>query len=471
MNLRRILLMGLGLGLLAAMGAVFWPSSRAEPTVKGQPISIWLRKVPLMQVGEAAEAGTNAVPFLARAARAHSTIPYRLSWRLWSLLPPPLRSRVQPPTPIALVRLNALMALRDFGPEAEPALEVVLRTAEKDPDFLNRGFALQAAAAIDVDHPRTLALLKRGLQSANPLVRGEALNALYMSGLCPLSLTNLIRLETPDTNQVYLNELLALGGLGPDVAPFVPRILPFVADPSTRGNALAALDRAGSGAAAAVPVMVELLGSPETGIRCKAAAVLMGIGPSAKEAVPVLEALMQDQALAVRVMAAMARARITGDPGPSVPVVLAALKAGDDGSSWFLPQGSFGLHNYGFNARQTALWFAGELGPAAHEGLPALINQMQQGTDPHRVVAARSVWKVGGPPDRCLLVLQSCLASRDEMARVLACYSLGEIGSPAASLIPDLERAERTTLATRRAARLAIQRIENADRSGSLQPR
>jgi hypothetical protein len=459
MKLRRIILIGLGVLLLVMIVALVWPARVPEPTVKGQPISVWLRKVPPTQVGEAAEAGTNAVPFLARAAQAHDTTLYRFKWWLWGLLPPALRARVQPPPPITLERMNALLALREFGPEAEPALGAVLQ-ATQDEDVMDRSFALQAAVAINVNHPKVLALLKRNLQRTNQKVDcGETLGALYTLALFPHCLTNYIRLERGDPRHAFLDELLAMGALGSDIAPFVPRILPFLADSSTRGNALAALDRAGPGGAAAVPAVIECLRSPNSQVRRKAAEVLMGMGPAAKQALPVLEEVMHDKALATRVMAAAARARITGDPLPSVPVILAALETPDDGSTWFLPQGAFGLRSCGFNARQTALWFAGELGPATRDALLVLIRQMETGPDWQRVVAARAVWKAGSSPQDSLDVLRACLASKDEMPRILACYVLGEMGSAAIAAIPDLEKAERTTLATRRVARKAITAI------------
>ncbi len=46
--------------------------------------------------------------------------------------------------------------------------------------------------------------------------------------------------------------------------------------------------------------------------------------------------------------------------------------------------------------------------------------------------------------------------------QILACYILGEIGAPAVTLIPDLEKAKRTTLGTRRSATEAIKAIQQA---------
>jgi HEAT repeat protein len=462
MNLRRITCLLLGVILLSMIVALMLASKHAGPTVNGVPISKWLRAARDRDIGEVAEAGTNAIPFLARSVRAHDVIPYEWLARAWRALPASLRLKVRPPVPASEVRRNALLALRDFGPEAEPALAPVIEAATKDPDIMVRSFARQAAAAINANHPQVLAFMERDLRSGDPVVRSSALLALYTAGKCPQPLTNLIILDPHDRNRVFYNELLALGALGPDIAPFIPRILPFLTNVSTRGNALSALERAGPSGVTAVPALIDCLRAPESGVSRMAAQVLMEIGPAAIEAVPALEAAMRDEALATRVIAAAARARVTGDPTPSTPVILAALQAGDDESSWSLPQGAFGLHNYAFNSRMTALWFAGELGPLARESLPFLVTRMETGRDWQRVVAARSVWKVAGSPDRSLVVLKACLASKDEEVRILACYILGEIGSPAAALIPDLEKAEWTTLGTRRAALATIKAIQQS---------
>lgn len=459
MNRRRVTILVLGIVLLAMIVALLWPSKEVGPLVGGVPLSKWLRSVRSLGIGAVAEVGTNAIPFLARAVQKHDLIPYQLSARAWRVLPISLRSKVPPPVPASQIRMNALLALRGFGPEAEPALAVVIEAATKDADPLNRSLARQAAVTINADDPRVLALLERDLRSSDPMVRGSALVALYTAGICPRPLTNFITLKARDTNQFFFTELLALGASGPEVTSFVPRILPFLSNDSTRGNALAALQRVGPGGAAAVPGLIECLRAPKAELRSRAAEVLMRIGVPAKEAAPALEEAMRDDKLVTRVLAAAARWRITDEPTPSLAVILAALQTKDDGSIWSLGQRNFGLENYGFNSRMTALWFAGEIGSSARECLPILVKLMQTGPDWQRVVAARSVWKVEGSPERSLLVLKACLASKDESSRILACYIAGEIGSRAATLLPDLEKATRTTLATRRAALDAIKTI------------
>jgi len=459
MNLRRMACFGLGIVFLAVVVTLISVSKETTPTVNGLAISKWLRSSGGRYVGQAAEAGTNAIPCLARLARAHDLIPYNWSIKAWSALPRSLRLKVRPPVAASEVRSRALEALGGFGSEAERELAVVIRAATNDTDLTVWNCALRAAVAIDAYHPQVLALLERDLRSSDPVVRGSAMAAFWNTGICPRAVTNLILLDPHDKNQIFLEELLVLSVLGSDAAPFVPRIVPFLADDSTRMNALIALQRVGPGGIAAVPALIACLRSPETKARPRAAAALMDIGAPATDAVPALETAMRDQELATRVLAAIARWRITGDPSLSAPVIFAALQAEDDGSPWILPQGTFGLFNFAFNGRQTALWFAGELGPAAREMLPVLITQMGTGSDWYRILAARSVWKIEGSPQRSLPVLQSCLNNRDENVRILACHILGEIGPPAAPLLRDLAAAQRTTLATRRAAMKAIKAI------------
>jgi HEAT repeat protein len=455
-----VTVMVLGSIAIALIGVSIHRSREAEATVNGRRILKWLRTVRGPEVGAAAQAGTNAIPFLIRGARARDLIPYNWSAKAWHALPNALRVRVECPWPASQMRQNALLALRDFGAEAEPALPAVLEAATQDSDALNRSFALQAAVAIDANHPAVLALLQQRLRSPDAGAHASALAAIYTAGTFPRSLTNTIALDTGDTNHLFFNELVALGALQQEVGPFVPRILPFFADTSTRGNALAALRRAGTNGAAAVPALIHCLQDLEPRTTAVAAEALMEIGPAALEAVPALEAAMRRGDRVPRVISAAARRRITGDPVPSASVILAALQDEDDDSCWSLFPGDFGLQNYGFNSRMTVIWFTGELGPTAHEALPVLARMMEKGPDWQRVVAARSVWKVGGLPEPSLPVLQSCLASNDENVRTLACHIVGEIGSPAAGLLADLKKASRTTLRARRAALSAIKRIQ-----------
>ncbi len=181
MKRRRITIVGAGIVLLAIVVVLVWPAKEAEPVVKGQPFSVWLRAVSKTPasgaIGEVAEAGTNAIPFLARAVRARNVIPYGFSVRIWRVLPVPLRLKLRPPVYATFVRVNALSALREFGPEAASALEVIIKAATKDTDAMSRAFALQAALAVNPNHPEVLALLKRELQSRDPIVRSSGLSA------------------------------------------------------------------------------------------------------------------------------------------------------------------------------------------------------------------------------------------------------------------------------------------------------
>ena len=263
MNLRCIAVLGLGIVLLAMVVELVRVSKEHSPTVNGLPISKWLRSPRSYELGAVAQAGTNAIPVLARLVRAHDVIPFQWSMRIWNVLPRSLRLKVRPPVAASDLRREALLALRGFGPEAQPALGVVIEAATKDSDIMNWSFARQAAVAINANDPRVLALLEQDLRSSHPVTRSSPLAALCYAATFPRPLTNLIALDPHDRNQVLFSELLALGTLGPDVAPFVPRIVPFLSDDSTRMNALTALQRAGPGAAAAVPALIVCLRVPE----------------------------------------------------------------------------------------------------------------------------------------------------------------------------------------------------------------
>jgi len=463
-----IMILALGLVLLALLGSLLRGPKPTEPTVKGQPISRWLGAAPSLRlkVGELAEVGTNAIPFLIEALRTRDVIPYNWKAHVWQRLPAAWRLKIDPGCSASDIRRSALMALREFEGEAQSALPAVLTAAARDPDVLNRSFALQAAVAINAEHPEVVALLAKKLQSSDDNDRSTAFLAMGRAGKFPRALTNNVRLRLDEANSC-LNELLALGALGEDVAPFVPRIIPFLANESLCRNALQALRGVGSGGAAAVPALRRCLQPPHGRDHVLPAEVLGGIGPAAAAALPVLEECMRHGNRTERVMAAIARWRITGDSAPSARVILAALEEKDDEGFWPLPPGRFSLPNFAFNSRETVLWFVGELGPAAAQALPTLKRLMEDGPDWQRLVAARAVGKVSGAPAATLPVLQRCLASQDEYTRTLACHVAGEIGAAAAELLPHLEKATRTTLVTRRAALAAMRAIRSEGARGA----
>jgi hypothetical protein len=423
-------------------------------------------------VGAVAELGTNAIPFLTKALKRRDVIPY--TWRVkgWRMLPKSLQtkfSKFSPDVPASTFRQNALFALRGFGPEARSALPAVIAAARSDSDILNRSFALQAAVAIDPEDPRVIQLLEAGLRSSDPMKNSEAAGALYCNAVFPRILTNFVTLNPTDPNKSYLNELLALEPLGPDAAPMVSRILRFLDSDPPGANALTALRHVGPGGSNAIPSLIKCLEWDQPHLQTGAAAALMSMQSVASNAVPTLEKVMREGNQVPRVMAAAARWRITGDTSPSMAVILDVLKAKADNSFWALGQRQFGLENFGFGSRETALWIAGDFGPEAREALPLLEKQMEKGSEWYRIIAARSIWKIDGSAQG-LPVLKAGLTNNAEHIRALSCYIAGEMGAVAAPLLPDLDAASYTTLVTRRAALDALNAIRQNSRTNSALP-
>jgi hypothetical protein len=335
---------------------------------------------------------------------------------------------------------------------------------------MNRSFALQAAVAINPEDPQLIQLLAAGLRSSDPMKKSEAAGALFCNSVFPRDLTGFVALNPTDPSQTYINELLAIEALGPDVAPMVSRILPFLDNDQTRANALVALRRVGPGGSTAVPALIKCLGTDQPHLQTGAAAALMSMQSVGSNAVPALEKVMGQGNQVPRVVAAAARWRITGNPSPSVATILDVLKANADNSFWGIGQRQFGLQNFGFGARETALWIVGDFGPAAREALPLLEKQMEKGGEWYRIIAVRSIWKIDGSADRGIPVLRAGLTNNAEHVRALSCYIAGEMGAAATPLLRDLEAASYTTLVTRRAALDAINAIRQNSRTNSALP-
>jgi len=161
--------------------------------------------------------------------------------------------------------------------------------AQNESDIMNRSFALQAAVAINPEDPQVIQLLAADLRSSDPMKKSEAAGALFCNSVFPRDLTGFVALNPTDPNQAYFNELLAIEALGPNVAPMVSRILPFLDNDQTRGNALVALRRVGPGGSTAVPALIKCLESNPPHLQTGAASALMSMQSVGSNAVPALE--------------------------------------------------------------------------------------------------------------------------------------------------------------------------------------
>src|SRR5262249_50274097 len=94
---------------------------------------------------------------------------------------------------------------------------------------------------------------------------------------------------------------------------------------AARVEAVLALARLGPGARAAVPLLSEMMASPDAADRCLAAELLGGIGAPAKPAVPAPRQALKGKERAGRAAAAGALSRLDRDAVEAIPVLVAAL--------------------------------------------------------------------------------------------------------------------------------------------------
>jgi HEAT repeat protein/tRNA A-37 threonylcarbamoyl transferase component Bud32 len=170
--------------------------------------------------------------------------------------------------------------------------------------------------------------------------------------------------------------------------------------------------------------------------RC-AAQALGECGPTAREAVGPLIAALSDPDFWVSETAALALRKITGAPDPGTagrrrrgpdeptatpPAVTRLLKAIQDPAS-----------------RWMAVVALGQMGPSAHEAIPALIEALEDAECAVRWDAAKALGKMGAVAARAVPALTAVLHEEDDaISRQHVVAALGAIGPAARSAVPAL---------------------------------
>ncbi len=187
-------------------------------------------------------------------------------------------------------------------------------------------------------------------------------------------------------------------------------------DPKEQMRAPLALEE---GKGAAVPVLIQLLGSPRETVRATAAGILTRIGPPAVDAVPALQARLDDDDANVRAVSAKALAAIK----PTDPDVIKSLAGKLRGAD-----------------RDFVIRPLSAAGAAARAAVPDLTAIARDASLPPltRWEAIRTLGKIGPDSKPAVPVLVAALTDADAFVREHAAESLGEIG--AAEAIPDLTR-------------------------------
>ncbi len=200
---------------------------------------------------------------------------------------------------------------------------------------------------------------------------------------------------------------------------------------------LDAIDQLGAqGGEAAVAPLAELLKDPSVQVRAHAAAALGAVGAPSKKVVPALAELLKDEDPVVRRQAVQAIAAIRPGPQVTVPLCVKMLEDSDPGvRSRILsaisdagPAAIPGLIEALSNDK-AAYWacvLLRDLGPAAKEAVPALIERLKDERPDIRREAVLALASMDAAAESAIEPIAAQL--KDEQVATAATYALARIG-------------------------------------------
>lgn len=286
----------------------------------------------------------------------------------------------------------------------------------------------------------------RDLNSPNPLVRSNAIEAIRVIGveaapvweralsqeesrfkkpflaraqkLAPWVRRGVVRFLKPfDPDMDRLAAARALEVLGSN-APVEPALRGLrVNDPQTASIAAATLGKIGR---PAVPGLIASLADPDPGVRSLSLFALGTIGPQAEDAAPALVRLLSDNQTNNRPQIVFVLGRI----GP--PAVIPLLEA---------------LHSHDVQTRALAASAFGATGPMSSDVPPALILATQDPSPRVRLSAIEALGRVRPAAPDSVAAFTTALRDSESSVRLGALQSLARAWVRAAPAVPDLVTA------------------------------
>jgi HEAT repeat protein len=208
-----------------------------------------------------------------------------------------------------------------------------------------------------------------------------------------------------------------------------------------------------------VPVLLQMLDDPNPAIRSDIADVLGRFGKEAAPAVPRLGALLTDADASVSVSAIWSLGALAGSSGQAQEMIvrqladtrvdvrcaaLHALSQLGESSNKYLPQFIAAMEDASDVVRAAAAVAITKLGAAGAPALPALIAASRKAESWSVSYIGGAIIAVSGKrPEAVVPLLIEALndSGNSRLGRVVAAETLGEIGGPARSAMPDLKRA------------------------------
>ncbi|MCI0748196.1 MAG: HEAT repeat domain-containing protein [Verrucomicrobia subdivision 3 bacterium] len=374
------------IGVSCVSTLVTRPTRLLEPAYQGKTVTAHLQTLASGDWelrNDAAAAlvaiGPEATPFLVRVLEKRANPIETALLRLQSRLPVP---QITPSTTPQLRRCAAEQ-LGSLGAGDRRAIEALIRAGTED----DRSVVEEAQRALRRLGPAVVPELTAALKSRNARIRRH-------------------------TAEV-------LGDFGSRASAAIPDLLRLLQDRDETVRAQAARSLGAGGDPTAVGGLAGALSDRSPAVRTAAADALGVIGASAQSALAKIKTNFNDRDTRARIAAARAFWRIARDADAAVPVLTSALR--DPSSGW---EASLAL---------------GEIGPAAREAVPALVETMKRERVPR---------PLRGPPSSALALgrigaaavpeLVKTLGNEEPRIRTAAAIALGFIGEDAHAAAPTL---------------------------------
>ncbi len=229
-----------------------------------------------------------------------------------------------------------------------------------------------------------------------------------------------------DSAAVRTQAVRALGRIGSPAAALAPRLIEMLKEPdeTVRCQAAQALGQVGGNEEATVAALIGLLDDASAPVKESAAQALGAMEAAATTAIPALVPLLQDREESVRGAAAAAIARVG-------PLDRAATDA--------LVEGLASTDNI---VRAHTAEALGTIGAAAEDAAPALVAAMSDDNDRVRSRAVEALGKIGESAAAAAVPgLMRALRDQDNGICALAAEALGQMGESADGAIPALVRS------------------------------
>ncbi len=169
-----------------AIGLGWLWSSASEPIYKGKPLSFWLRdggSWPELEthwggatwpVWKGPKVDSNALPCLIKTLKLRDGALLSLNTRLYTGMPLAIQGRLSYPVPASVLRFRAVNLIGTLGPDARPAIPMLVQTFEHDPDRRVRMEAVLWLKVIDANNPEAIAVLAKAANDSDEEIRAAA---------------------------------------------------------------------------------------------------------------------------------------------------------------------------------------------------------------------------------------------------------------------------------------------------------